>query len=109
LEAVQVYLTGIVAPSAKAGLVTVMETTAAPEAAVAVGVPAGELVAVAGALLTDDPPQAVEATAARSSATRAFLRAPSLGPQLRRIVSSKEARPTRPAVRHEIELLFDRV
>jgi hypothetical protein len=78
LEAVQVYLTGIVAPSAKAGLVTVIETLGPPGATVAVGVPVGELTAAAGVLLTDEPPQAVAATAPRSSATRAFLRSPSL-------------------------------
>ena len=73
VEAVQVYLTGIVAPSVKAVLVTVIETLGPPGATVAVGVPVGELVGAGGALLTDEPPQAVAATAARNSATSAFL------------------------------------
>jgi hypothetical protein len=96
VEAVQVSLTGIVAPSAKAGLVTVIETLAPPGATVAVGVPVGELVAAGGALLTDEPPQAVAATAPRSSATRAFLRAPSFGPGLGRMVSSRDGHPAGP-------------
>jgi hypothetical protein len=70
LADVHVYLTGIVAPSAKAGLVTVIETPTAP-----VGVPSGGLVAGAGGLPTVEPAQAVAATAARSVATRAFLTA----------------------------------
>ena len=92
-EAVQVYLTGIVAPSVKAVLVTVIETLGPPGATVAVGVPVGELVAAAGGLLTDEPPQAVAATAPRSSATRAFLRSPPLDPRFGRIVSSRDAHP----------------
>jgi hypothetical protein len=60
LAAVHVYLTGIVAPSAKAELVTVM-------------VAGGELGAGAGALPTVEPAQAVAATAARSVAMSTFL------------------------------------
>jgi hypothetical protein len=109
VEAVQVYLTGIVAPSAKAGLVTVIETLGPPGATVAVGVPVGELVVAAGVLLTDDPPQAVAATAPRSSATRAFLRAPSSIKRFGRIVSSRDAHPAGPAgACRKIEFLFHR-
>ena len=73
MEAVQVYLTGIVVPLAKARLVTVIGMPAPTGPPFAVGVPVGELVGAGGALLTDEPPQAVAATAARNSATSAFL------------------------------------
>jgi hypothetical protein len=96
VEAVQVYLTGIVAPSAKAGLVTVIETLGPPRVTVGVGVPVGELAAAGAVLLTEEPPQAVAATAPRSSATRAFLRSPSLDPRFGRILSSRDAHPAGP-------------
>jgi hypothetical protein len=76
LEDVQVYLTGIVAPLAKAGLVTVIETPTVPAVvpaeATAVGV---GLVAGAGVLPAVEPAQAVAAAVARSIATSAFLTA----------------------------------